>query len=210
MRVLIVDNGTHYKKRLLSLVKNHSVDWIPFDELDPALHSNGYDLIILSGAYKTYEVKNYGDSIYAKEKQLVKNADPKTVIVGICLGAQLIAHIFGARLSTLPGRTRFKGVKKIWNVKKTPFNFFGYHGARVWASQKWRITDLPRDLVCWCASGEGVEVFKHRQLPIYGLQFHPEHFTAHEDGKRIFNKILEIERPDEVRTTRAGKSLVKV
>lgn len=193
MRVLVVDNGTHYKKRLLSLVDKHDVTWVSFDELDPSVHSQGFDLIILSGAYKTYEVKNYGDSIYAKEKELVKSAPASTVIVGICLGAQLIAHLYGARLSTLPGGMRIKGLKRIYNIKQTPFDFFEYHGAKVWASQKWRITDLSDDLECWCASAEGVEVFRHRLRPFYGIQFHPEHHTTRDDGRQIFNKILEVE-----------------
>ncbi len=193
MKVLLVDNGTHYKKRLLGLVARHDVTRVTFEELDLDLHARGFDLIVLSGAYKTHEVKNYSNSVYAKEQELIRRADPSTVIIGICLGAQLIAYMYGARLSVVPSGQRIKGIKRIWNVKKTPFDFFPYYGGKVWASQKWRITELPKELECWCASGEGVEVFKHTKKPIYGLQFHPEHRTADEDGKRIFDKILKLE-----------------
>lgn len=203
MKVLIVDNGTHYKNRLLSLVDGYKTDWVTYNELDPEVHSQGYDLIVLSGAYKTYEVKNYADSIYAKENELIKLTEAGTIVIGICLGAQLIAHIYGARLSTLPGRARIKGLKNIWNVKQTPFDFFAYHGAKVWASQKWRITDLPPELICWCASAEGVEVFKVRGKPIYGLQFHPEHHTTQDDGRKIFRKIIQLEVRKKAKKRRA-------
>lgn len=193
MKVLIVDNGTHYKKRLLSLVGRHQVSWVSYDELDPQVHTQGFDLIVLSGAYKTYEVKNYADSIYAKEKELIKKAAPGTVIVGICLGAQLIGYMYGAKLSVVPSGKKIKGIKRIWNVIPTPFDFFRYYGGKVWASQKWRITELPDELECWCASGEGVEVFKDKKKPVYGLQFHPEHHTKDDDGKKIFDKILQLE-----------------
>ncbi len=193
MKVLLVDNGTHYKKRLLGLVQRYDVTCISFEELDPKLHRHGFDLILLSGAYKTQEVKNYSNSVYAKEQELIRQADESTVIIGICLGAQLIAYMHGARLSVVPSGQRIKGIKRIWSVKKTPFDFFPYYGGKVWASQKWRITELPDELECWCASGEGVEIFKHNTKPVYGLQFHPEHHTAGDDGKHIFDTILKLE-----------------
>jgi GMP synthase (glutamine-hydrolysing) len=190
MKVLLVDNGTHYKKKLLSLFEDDEVTYVAFEDLKNA-PKDGYDLIVLSGAYKTYDVKNHGDTIYAPEKELVRSA--KVPVIGICLGAQIIAHMYGARLSTVQGNQRIRGVKRIWNVKRTPFDFFPYYGGRVWASQKWRITDLPDELECWCASNEGVEVFKHTKKPIYGLQFHPEYTSQDNDGHLIFNKIIELE-----------------
>lgn len=191
MKVLIVDNGTHYKKRLNSLLVGHDITVVDYPDVDSALHTNGFDLIVLSGSYGTYSVKLHGDKVLTREQEFVRNA--KVPVIGLCYSAQLIAHMYGARLSNVPGGKRLKGIKLIWNVKKTPFDFFRYNGARVWASQRWRITELPDELECWCASAEGVEVFKHKQKPVYGLQFHPEHHTAHDDGRRIFEKILEIE-----------------
>lgn len=210
MKVLIVDNGTHYKKRLLGLFKrSDEVRLVRFNELTDDVLADKPDLIILTGAYKSYDVKNHADTVYAPEKDLIRKAD--VPVIGICLGAQLIAHTYGARLTTVPGGQRFKGIKRIWNIKKTPFDFFLYHGGRVWASQKWRITELSDELEAWCASNEGIEVFKHRSRPIYGLQFHPEHHTAHDDGRRIFKKILDLELDTKLKPrTIKQKSLVRL
>lgn len=196
MRVLIVDNGTHYKKRLNGLLNGHEITVVERQDVNRDLHDKDFDLIVLSGAYGTQSVKYHGDKILAHEQEFIRNA--KVPVIGICYSAQLIAHMYGARLSTLPGGRRFKGVKTIWNIKQTPFDFFGYSGGRVWSSQRWRISNLPDSLEAWCASATGVEVFKHRKKPIYGLQFHPEHYTAHKDGQSIFNKILELELPTKV------------
>jgi para-aminobenzoate synthetase len=190
MKILLVDNGTHYKKKLTDFLgRSGSVTSISYEDLTIE-DADGYDLIVLSGAYKTYDVKNHAASVYATEQEIIRKA--KVPVVGICLGAQLIAYMHGAKLSNVPGG-KVKGLKRVYNVRQTPFDFFPYYGGRVWSSQKWRITELPEDLEAWCASSEGVEVFRHRSKPYYGLQFHPEYHSVDNDGGRIFNKILELE-----------------
>lgn len=191
MKVLLIDNGTLYKKKMLNLLEEMEVTRIPYEEISPSLLDEGYDLIVLTGAYNSNSVKYYGDKLWKREKELIRKA--KMPVIGICLGAQLIAHDFGATLSFVPGGQRIKGLKRIWNVSQTPLNFFRYYGGEVFSSQRWRITELPQNLVCWCASNEGVEVFKHAKKPIYGLQFHPERRINNNDGARIFFTIVKLE-----------------
>jgi GMP synthase-like glutamine amidotransferase len=190
MRVLVIDNGTHYKKRLNGLLTGQHVTTIDYKQIKPELHQQGFDLIVLSGAYGGHAVK-YGAADLAEEQEFIKQA--QVPVIGLCYSAQLIAFMYGARLTRVPGGEKLKGIKLVWNIKQTPFDFFGYEGAKVWASQRWRITDLPPVLDAWCASAEGVEVFKHKSKPIYGLQFHPEHHTRNDDGRKIFEKIIELE-----------------
>ena len=190
MKVLVVDNGTHYKKRLNGLLAGHSITVVQQPDITIDLHDQNFDLIVLSGAYGTQSIKYHGDKLLAHEQEFIRGA--KVPVIGICYSAQLIAHMYGAKLSLLPGGKRFKGVKTLWNIKKTPFDFFEPAGGRVWSSQRWRITELPDGLEPWCASRTGAEVFKHHSKPIYGLQFHPEHYTAHKDGQQKFKKNLKI------------------
>ncbi|MBI2285396.1 hypothetical protein HYU82_01050 [Candidatus Saccharibacteria bacterium] len=204
MKILVIDNGTHYKKRLNGLLNGHQVTTISYQDIKPDMHKQGFDLIVLSGAYGGHAVKYGADDILAHEQEFIRQA--KSPVIGLCYSAQLIAHMYGARLSRVPGGEKIKGIKLIWNVKKTPFDFFDYEGAKVWASQRWRITELPEELESWCASAEGVEVFKHRSKPIYGLQFHPEHHTKNDDGRRIFERIVELELGEKLSFQTVAKS----
>lgn len=191
MKVLLIDNGTLYKKKVLQLLEELEVVRVPYEKISLDLLDQGFDFIVLTGAYNSNSVKYYGDKLWAKEQELVCSA--RVPVIGICLGAQLIAHKYGAKLSFVPGGQRIKGLKRIWNVNKSPLDFFRYYGGVVWSSQRWRITELPEVLKCWCASNEGVEVFKHVGKPLYGLQFHPERRANNNDGARIFFTIIERE-----------------
>jgi GMP synthase (glutamine-hydrolysing) len=192
MRVLLVDNGTLYRKKMLKLLQEMEVVRVPYQQVSKDLLKQDFDLIVLTGAYNSNSVKYYGDKLWAQEQELIRTA--KVPVIGICLGAQLIAHNFGTRLSFVPGGKRIKGIKKhIYNVKKTPFNFFKYYGATVFSSQRWRMTELSDDLEAWCASAEGIEVFKHKKKPLYGLQFHPERRAEKNDGARMFFTIVQKE-----------------
>ena len=49
-------------------------------------------------------------------------------------------------------------------------------------------------------------MFKHKTKPIYGLQFHPEHHTRNDDGRRIFETIVELELGEPIRFETLAKS----
>ena len=54
----------------------------------------------------------------------------------------------------------------------------GEEEAMVYQSNHWIITELPDELVCIAASGEGAEIIQHKTKPIWGVQFHPEKSQA--------------------------------
>src|SRR5579864_2650704 len=124
MKVLIVDNGTHYKKKLAKLLAEHSITWVDQKDAELSLLDQGFNLIVLSGAYGTHSVKHYSNKLLSHEQELIRKAS--VPVIGLCYAAQLIAHMYGAHLSFVPGGKRIRGLKRIWNIKQTPFDFFDY------------------------------------------------------------------------------------
>ena len=189
MKTLLIDNGTQYKQKIIHLLENFDVAVVERKDLSRFKgNSDEFDLIVLSGANNGSPSVKRNSHRYDKELEIIRNTN--VPVIGICFGAQLIAFEFGARLSLLPEKV--KGIVHIFGINKNPFNI-RYHGEKVFASHRWRITDLPEELIGLAASGDGIEIFKHRTRPLYGLQFHPERRAERNNGARIFRQIVELE-----------------
>ena len=93
-------------------------------------------------------------------------------ILGICYGFQLISYLMGGKVSRGKGeygRTRIK------IVEEDPL-FNGWDKEEiVWMSHNDYVEVLPKDFKILAVSENGyIAAFKHREKPIYGVQFHPE------------------------------------
>jgi len=120
---------------------------------------------------------------YAKEKP----------ILGICLGHQAIAQVFGAKLVNLkevhhgiqskidimvPNEVLFK------NVTNHPL--VGRYHSWIVSNEK-----FPDCLEITAQSQEGeIMALKHRTLPIRGMQFHPESILTPEGKEMMLNWIM--------------------
>jgi len=93
-------------------------------------------------------------------------------ILGICYGFQLISYLMGGKVSRGKGEY---GRTKIRIVEKDPL-FNGWSEEEiVWMSHNDRLGVLPKDLKLLAVSENGyIAAFRHREKPIYGVQFHPE------------------------------------
>lgn len=113
-------------------------------------------------------------------------------ILGVCLGHQVIAQAFGARVVansvTVHGRVsmiRHDG-SSIYRSIPNPFPAARYHSLVV------KEDSLPAALVV-TARSEGGEIMgiRHRYYPVEGVQFHPESImTPH--GKQILASFLQL------------------
>ncbi|XOV79673.1 MAG: anthranilate synthase component II [Aestuariibacter sp.] len=119
----------------------------------------------------------------------------KIPMLGVCLGHQSIAQVFGATIGrakhimhgkvselTHTGHKMFAGIPATFQVTR-------YHSLIV------QENTLPDCLeVTAQVHTEGfseIMAFAHRQLPIWGVQFHPEsHLTEY--GHRLLNNIIEL------------------
>jgi anthranilate synthase/aminodeoxychorismate synthase-like glutamine amidotransferase len=127
---------------------------------------------------------------------LVKALAGKVPILGVCLGHQAIGEAFGGRVvraeRLMHGKTcpvvhekddLFAGIP-------SPVTGMRYHSLVV------EPKSLPRELTvtAWSGDrprGEEIMAMKHRTLPIYGVQFHPESIGT-EHGKRLIENFLRI------------------
>ncbi|SQH71315.1 anthranilate synthase component II [Helicobacter mustelae] len=109
-------------------------------------------------------------------------------ILGICLGHQIIAYYFGSKIAGLSAPMHGK-ISKISMHQGRLFTGIGeeffvgrYHSLHV--------SDLKPPLRACAYSDDGILMaLEHRDLPIFGLQFHPESILS-DFGKEILRNFV--------------------
>ena len=111
-------------------------------------------------------------------------------ILGICLGHQCVGQVFGGKIvhaqKLMHGKTSliYHNEKNIFKGIKNPFVATRYHSLIV------ERKSLPRCLeVIAQTKDKEIMGLKHRRLPVWGLQFHPESILTKE-GKKILKNFL--------------------
>jgi anthranilate synthase/aminodeoxychorismate synthase-like glutamine amidotransferase len=118
---------------------------------------------------------------------------PRIPLFGVCLGHQALGASFGATVDRAPvlmhGKTslvRHDG-EGLFSGVPNPFEATRYHSLEV------REATLPDELraVAWSddATGPIVMAMRHRELPYWGVQFHPESVLTLA-GPRIVDNFL--------------------
>ncbi len=190
MNILLVNNRTIHIKRLAKLagLHNHAITLIDgrteFDQLQQL--ANMSDLIILSGG-STGRSVSYDPKFYDNQFRLVQQTNKP--VIGVCLGAQIIAAAYGSRMRRLANRSR--GQQHISITRSSPI-FRAQRNFKVHQSHFWVIDQLGPQLQSLAISSNGHEVIKHKSKPLYGLQFHPEVFPNYTSGSAIFHNILRL------------------
>lgn len=121
----------------------------------------------------------------------------KVPILGICLGHQCIGHYFGGRIikGKIPMHGKISEIthdnKNLFYGVKNPLKVTRYHSLIVDKEK------LPEELQITAETLDSDKVImgiKHKKLPIYGVQFHPEAELTEEGHKILENFILECKR----------------
>ena len=124
-------------------------------------------------------------------KAVAKNGE--IPLLGVCLGHQAIGAAFGAEIVTAPNIMHGK-VDEIYPSQKhpifsnlpTPFEATRYHSLCIAPNS------LPKSLEAIAKSRDKtIMAIMHQELPIFGLQFHPESIKT-TFGKKILNNFLNI------------------
>ena len=123
-------------------------------------------------------------------KDIVLRFGSKIPILGVCLGHQCIAEAYGAKImraSTLmhgkSSTIRHNG-RGLFTDLPAPFEAGRYHSLVVEPSS------VPACLEIIAESEDGeIMALRHREFPVYGVQFHPESILTR-NGKKILARFL--------------------
>ena len=111
--------------------------------------------------------------------KVIEHFAGKVPILGVCLGHQCIGHVFGGMVARhkklMHGKTSLieHDGQTVFEGLPNPFEATRYHSLIV--------RDLPECLIetAWSDEQELMGI-RHRELPVEGVQFHPESFlTGH-------------------------------
>lgn len=185
-RIIIIDNYDSFTYNLVHIIRELGFemdvfrnDKISVDEVA------GYDKIILSP----------GPGIPDEAgilKSVVKQLGSSKSILGVCLGHQGIAEVYGAELFNIPyvlhGVTSqlqvINAQEKLFRTLPLNFNVTHYHS---WAV---KAETIPSELEVTAVNKDGlVMAIAHKTLDVRGVQFHPESIMT-EHGKAIMKNWI--------------------
>ena len=125
---------------------------------------------------------------------LVRGAKDSIPILGVCLGYQSIGQAFGGRVTRAAqpmhgkaSQIRHNGTGLFHNMEN-PFSAIRYHSLIVDPSS------LPDEIEITAETDDGVIMgLSHRELPVHGVQFHPESIDT-KCGHDILKNFLALMR----------------
>jgi anthranilate synthase component 2 len=120
----------------------------------------------------------------------------KLPILGVCLGHEAMAQVFGGRVihakQVMHGKTSpiYHQQQGVFHELPQPFNATRYHSL---IAEK---TSLPDcfDITAWTLDEKGafeeIMAIQHKEFPMHGVQFHPESILT-EKGHQLLKNFLQ-------------------
>lgn len=189
--VLLIDNYDSFSYNLVQLIgelTDGNIKVVRNDEItiDEIRKLNPESIILSPGPGKPEDAGIC--------EEVVRQLKGEYPILGVCLGHQSICEVFGAKV-TYAKQLMHGKQSDMTILKKDPlFEGMGdsFKGARYHSLSADRNT-IPDELEVIAIDGKDGEVMavKHKEYPIYGLQFHPESVLTPE-GKKLVNNFLKL------------------
>lgn len=129
--------------------------------------------------------------------EIIREFGRQVPVLGVCLGHQCIGHTFGAEVVVnyrmMHGKTSLirHDERDLFRGMPNPFTATRYHSLVV------RRDSLPAclEITAWCDEDpQEIMGLRHREFPIWGVQFHPESILTQE-GRRMIQNFLELRAP---------------
>ncbi len=183
-RILILDYGSQFTQLIARRVREARV----YSEIHPPTVSLDFVRqwnptgIILSGGPASI----YGDNVPTADRRLLDIAP----ILGICYGMNIIVHLEGGDVKPA-SRREYGRAELIIDEPAGLFDGFAAgEGMTVWMSHGDYVERPPAGYeVVGHSANSPIAAIRHRERPIYGLQFHPE--VAHTPrGSELISNFL--------------------
>jgi para-aminobenzoate synthetase len=203
MRTLLVDNHDSYTFNLFQLIAEVSgTEPVVVVNDDPALATmplDGFANVVISpGPGRPQHARDVG-----RLADLLRRTT--LPVLGVCLGHQVIAHLAGGTVTSAPQprhghlTTVRHGGDDLFDGIPAEFTAVRYHSLCV-------REPLPDELVATAWAEDGVLMaLRHRDLPRWGVQFHPES-VASEYGHEIIRNFAELTGPGDRRRQARARS----
>lgn len=183
-KVLIIDNYDSFVYNLADYVQQlgHEVQVVRNNAMtiDELAHLNPSHLIISPGPCSPNEA---GISIEA-----IQFFGDKIPILGVCLGHQAIGQAFGGSVVRAKqpwhGKADFitHNEKQLFLNLTNPLEVGRYHSLIIAEA------NFPQELEITARSSQGeIMALRHRELSIYGVQFHPESILTRQGHQLLVN-----------------------
>ncbi len=181
-KIVILDFGSQYTQLIARRVRELNIycEIYPFNKI-PKI-DDSWKAVILSGSPHSVREE------HAPIPDLFE-IKGKLPLLGVCYGAQHLAHHFGGEV--LPSNTREYGRANLSFIDSSSALLHDVaNNSQVWMSHGDTIASLPKNYKI-IASTNDVEVaaYKIKDEPTYALQFHPEVYHS-KDGATILKNFL--------------------
>jgi len=187
VKIYVIDNGGQWTHREWRTLRDLNVETriFPNTKSYEDVIRDGVDGIVLSGGAPRVGVEsNLGNCA-----EILSKAD--FPVIGICAGHQFMARHFGG--SAEPSKIPEFGKIELTLLVENNELFEGVpKKSIVWESHNDEVAELPKDFEILAESENcKIQAMKHKNKPLYGLQFHPE--VEHtEFGEQIFKNFVKI------------------
>ena len=190
--IIIIDSGSQYthliKRNFRDLDKEAEIINArePYENVKEKIESA--ERIVLSGGPSSVSVDK--DSLTRIITEKVKTKEITVPILGICYGHQMIADVWGAKVEK--GKSAEYGVSEITVdnedviLKGLPEKF------KAWVSHFDEVKELPEGFEALAHSETcGIEAMRHKERPVFAIQFHPEVWHT-ENGEKILENFIKV------------------
>jgi len=187
-KILVIDNYDSFVYTIVGYLNQLGAETVVVrnDAVPPVEERTGFDGVLVSPGPGT--PADAGQSM-----QVIRDcAAAGLPMLGVCLGHQALGEVFGATVThaseLMHGKTsqvRHDGTGVLEGLP-SPFTATRYHSLAVVADT------VPEELVITGRTDGGVVMaLRHRELPLHGVQFHPESVLT-EGGHRLLANWLAV------------------